>query len=92
MKNFNKEDNKAMKGKVRWFDPQKGFGFIYSEELGGDVFVHISEISKNGNGLKTLGKNDVVEFETFTSPKGLKAIKVKKEESNETNRSEQSNQ
>lgn len=43
-----------MKGTVKWFDGKRGFGFIYSEELGGDIFVHVSAIVPNGDGIKLL--------------------------------------
>jgi len=65
-----------MKGTVRWFSPRKGFGFIFSEELGGDIFVHVSDIVANNGGVKTLYINDEVEFEVEQVPKGIKAIKV----------------
>ncbi|MGA2516736.1 MAG: cold shock domain-containing protein [Thermodesulfobacteriota bacterium] len=64
-----------MKGIVRWFSPRKGFGFIFSQELGGDIFVHVSDIVGNG-GVKALFIDDEVKFETEQSPKGIKAIKV----------------
>jgi len=48
------------KGKVKWFDPQKGFGFIEMDE-GKDIFVHHSEIQ--GTGYKSLDEGQAVEFE-----------------------------
>jgi CspA family cold shock protein len=49
------------KGKVKWFNPQKGFGFIEPEEGGGDVFVHISAVEAAG--LRTLDDNQEIEYE-----------------------------
>ncbi len=64
-----------MKGKVKWFNESKGFGFI-EQEGGNDVFVHYSAIE--GDGFKTLVEGDEVEFEVVDSPKGLQASKVNK--------------
>jgi CspA family cold shock protein len=62
-------------GTVKWFNDQKGYGFI-SQDNGSDVFVHHQSI--NGNGFKTLAENDRVRFETVQGPKGLKAENVEK--------------
>lgn len=64
-----------MKGKVKWFNAAKGFGFISAED-GKDVFVHYSAMT--GNGFKQLAENDQVEFEVVNGEKGLKAINVRK--------------
>jgi CspA family cold shock protein len=61
------------RGKVKWFNDQKGFGFI-EQEGGGDVFVHYSSIQ--GDGFKTLAEGEEVEFELTQGPKGPKAEKV----------------
>jgi len=61
------------RGKVKWFNDQKGFGFI-EQEGGGDVFVHYSSIT--GEGFKTLAEGDEVEFELTQGPKGAKAENV----------------
>jgi CspA family cold shock protein len=66
---------KLPEGVVKWFNDQKGFGFI-SQENGPDVFVHHSSIV--GSGFKTLAENDRVRFETVQGPKGLKAENVVK--------------
>ena len=60
-------------GKVKWFNEQKGFGFIEQED-GSDVFVHYSSIA--GDGFKTLAEGDDVEFELTDGPKGPKAENV----------------
>lgn len=62
------------KGKVKWFDEKKGYGFISKEE-GGDVFVHFSAIDMPG--FKTLREGQTVEFEVVQGPKGEQASKVK---------------
>jgi len=61
------------RGKVKWFNDQKGFGFI-EQEGGGDVFVHYSSIA--GDGFKSLAEGDEVEFELTQGPKGPKAENV----------------
>ena len=63
------------KGKVKWFNEKKGYGFIETEE-GNDLFVHYSDIK--GDGFKTLREGDEVEFEIAESQKGKKAINVEK--------------
>ena len=62
-------------GKVKWFNDQKGFGFISSEQ-GKDVFVHHSVIE--GQGFRTLQDGETVEYEAEEGPKGSKATKVKR--------------
>lgn len=66
-----------MRGKVRWFDSKRGFGFIFCDQLGADIFVHVAGITPNGAGVKMLSPDDQVEFETFKGAKGLKAINVR---------------
>ncbi|OGR83981.1 MAG: cold-shock protein [Elusimicrobia bacterium RIFCSPLOWO2_01_FULL_54_10] len=64
-----------MKGKVKWFNDQKGYGFITPEDGSPDVFVHHSGIQVQG--FKTLAENQMVEFDTVASDKGPKAANVK---------------
>lgn len=61
------------KGKVKWFNNQKGYGFISPEE-GKDVFVHYSAIQ--GDGYKSLAEGQDVEFEIADGPKGQQAVNV----------------
>ncbi len=63
------------KGKVKWFNGSKGYGFIAQDE-GSDVFVHFSAIQ--GDGFKTLDEGQEVEFEIVNGPKGLQAANVVK--------------
>ncbi len=60
-------------GKVKWFNEQKGYGFI-SRDDGDDVFVHYSEIVSSG--FKTLVEDQEVSFELKEGPKGLQATNV----------------
>ncbi|RLF26925.1 MAG: cold-shock protein [Thermoplasmata archaeon] len=61
-------------GTVKWFNPQKGYGFIRQDQ-GPDVFVHFSAIQ--GSGYRVLEEGQRVEFEVERTPKGLRAVKVK---------------
>jgi CspA family cold shock protein len=63
------------KGTVKWFNNQKGYGFI-TPESGNDVFVHHSAI--DGDGYKSLDEGQTVEFEIQQGPKGEQAVKVVK--------------
>lgn len=62
-----------MTGKVKWFNAEKGYGFIEREE-GGDVFVHFSAIQAEG--YKTLKEGQEVEFEVVQGAKGPQAANV----------------
>ena len=64
-----------MKGKVKWFNDQKGYGFITPEDGSKDLFVHHSAIQSDG--FRTLAENQKVEFDKVDSDKGPKAANVK---------------
>lgn len=61
------------RGKVKWFNPQKGFGFIIYD--GKDVFVHFKDVE---GGVNALSDGDEVEFEIGEGKKGPQAVKVRK--------------
>jgi CspA family cold shock protein len=61
-------------GTVKWFNPDKGYGFITRED-GPDVFVHFSAIQ--GEGFRNLEENQKVEFEVTQGPKGDQAANVR---------------
>ena len=63
-------------GTVKWFNEEKGFGFITQDNGGADVFVHFRAIA--GDGFKTLAEGQKVSFETEQGPKGLQAANVEK--------------
>lgn len=62
-----------MNGKVKWFNAEKGYGFIETEE-GGDVFVHFSAIQTDG--FKTLEEGQSVEFDIVEGARGPQAANV----------------
>jgi CspA family cold shock protein len=66
------------RGRVKWFNENKGFGFIEQPDGGEDVFVHFSAIQMEG--FKTLPQGAEVEFEFVKGEKGLQATKVLKAE------------
>ena len=66
-----------MVGQVKWFNNEKGYGFIKYENLD-DIFVHYSAIKKDG--YKTLGEGDLVEFKLIETSKGLQAVDVHEEQ------------
>lgn len=61
-------------GKVKWFNSQKGYGFIVQED-GKEIFVHFNDIEGGANALR---ENDEVEFEVEEGKKGLQAVSVKR--------------
>lgn len=63
-------------GTVKWFNPDKGYGFITPDDGGKDLFVHHSEI-QSGGGYATLNEGQKVEFEVGQGQKGPCATKVK---------------
>jgi CspA family cold shock protein len=72
----NRREKQAMaQGSVKWFNGEKGFGFIAQDGGGPDVFVHYSEIQ--GTGFKTLDEGQRVEFEVGQGQKGPQAQSVR---------------
>ena len=63
-----------MKGTVKWFSAEKGYGFIEKED-GGDVFVHFSAIQSDG--FKTLNEGQQVEFDVVSGARGNQAANVR---------------
>ena len=61
-------------GTVKWFNAQKGFGFITNEQSGKDIFVHFSGIALNG--FKTLEEGQQVSFDITQGPRGEQAVNV----------------
>jgi cold shock protein len=66
----------SMQGKVKWFNDQKGYGFITPDDGSADVFVHHTVIQ--GNGFRTLAENQSVQFDLMQTDKGPKAANVVK--------------
>jgi cold shock protein len=62
-------------GTVKWFNSEKGFGFIAPDDGSADLFAHYTAIA--GSGYKSLEENQKVEFETARGPKGLQAENIR---------------
>jgi CspA family cold shock protein len=69
-----KGDSKMAQGTVKWFNPDKGFGFIAPDDGTADVFVHHSAIEANG--FRSLDENQRVEYTVSQGPKGPQATQV----------------
>lgn len=65
-------------GKVKWFDPRKGYGFIELDDGSGDIFVHYTGIK--GEGFRSLEQGDEVKFEIVEGQKGNQAVNVERVE------------
>jgi CspA family cold shock protein len=65
----------STQGTVKWFNSEKGFGFIAPDEGGADVFAHYSAIESSG--YRSLEENQRVEFEIAQGPKGLQAENIR---------------
>jgi CspA family cold shock protein len=64
-------------GKVKWFDPRKGFGFITQDDGSGDIFAHYSAIKADEGEFKTIYEGDVVEYNVSDGQKGPQATDIK---------------
>ncbi|MFZ0269705.1 cold-shock protein [Caulobacter sp.] len=62
-------------GTVKWFNGEKGFGFITQDDGGADVFAHFSAIASTG--FRSLEENQRVEFDVTQGPKGLQAANIR---------------
>ena len=62
-------------GTVKWFNSEKGFGFIAPDDGSADVFAHFSAIA--GSGYRSLEEGQKVEFDTEQGPKGLQAANIR---------------
>jgi len=68
-----------MKGKVKWFNANKGYGFIITDD-NNEYFVHWKSIvSKSPTDIKTLDQNDLVEFDLIKTDKGMQAVNIIKQ-------------
>jgi CspA family cold shock protein len=63
-------------GTVKWFNADKGYGFITQDDGGSDVFVHFSSIQDTG--YRSLSENEKVEFDVTQGPKGAQAANVRR--------------
>ena len=67
--------SERVQGKVKWFNENKGFGFIERHDGGDDVFLHFSALEQTG--FKTIAEDAEVEFDVESGPKGPKAANVR---------------
>jgi CspA family cold shock protein len=62
------------RGKIKWFNEKKGYGFISMEGSEADIFVHYSNVKMDG--FKSLAEGQEVEFDLVQEPKGAKAVNI----------------
>ncbi len=72
---FNKEYQIMANGTVKWFNPNKGYGFIKPDDGGKDIFVHISAVERAG--INTLSEGQKISFETATNKGKISAANLK---------------
>lgn len=75
---INKKERAMAKGKVKWYNDSKGFGFITNDDGSEDIFVHYSAIIADRPSKRTLKEKDKVSFEIENSTRGLRAVNVKR--------------
>jgi CspA family cold shock protein len=68
--------NNELMGTVKWFDEKKGWGFITTQDISSDIFVHYKHIQQDG--YKTLVRDELVVFTPIDTSKGVMATKVKR--------------
>jgi len=73
---FDEHEKKIFRGRVKWYNPARGFGFIEREDEKKDIFVHVSAV--NNSGLKHLKEGEQLTFEIDTSDKRSTAINLRK--------------
>jgi CspA family cold shock protein len=71
-----KEETMAL-GTVKWFNSEKGYGFIAPDDGSADVFAHYSEIASQGGGFRNLDENQKVEYDLANGPKGPQASNIR---------------
>lgn len=64
-------------GTVKWFNSEKGYGFIAPDDGSADVFAHYSEIASQGGGFRNLDENQKVEYDLANGPKGPQASNIR---------------
>jgi CspA family cold shock protein len=75
MRPAGQKDSSMATGTVKWFNAEKGFGFIAPDDGSADVFAHFSAIT--GSGYRSLDEGQKVEFEVAQGPKGLQAENIR---------------
>ena len=75
IRQFNRKRNTMATGTVKWFNSEKGYGFITPDDGTADVFAHFSAIQTNG--YRSLNEAQKVEFDTAQGPKGLQAENIR---------------
>ena len=74
-KQKSKKKNMSLQGKVKWFNPTKGFGFIERDDKEKDVFVHVSAVRDAG--MNGLDEGQALTFDVEDGPKGPSAVNLK---------------
>ena len=67
--------NNINKGKIKWYNPEKGYGFIVPDDAGKDVFIHRSEVESAG--IRNLSENQSIEYDVLTKQGKTAATNIK---------------